>query len=527
GRFLLVDTRPEPGTAETGTAEPGAALVAALREAVRADEPQLALRGGRALVPRMGRAEAERELTAPPGERAWRLVAGGAGPDDLTAVPSPRASAPLEPGQVRIAVRAAGLNFRDVLIALDMYPDPAASIGSEGAGVVLEVSEGVTGVAVGDRVMGLFEEAFGPVAVADARMVAPVPDGWSLREAAAAPVAFLTAWYGLVELGGLRPGETVLVHGATGGVGMAAVQVARHLGAEVFATASPAKHPVLEGMGVGAGHRASSRDLDFEERFRSATGGRGVDVVLNSLAGEFTDASLRLLATGGRLVEMGKTDLRDPDAVAREHGVAYRAFDLIADAGPERIGRLLAALGELFAAGALTALPVTAWRLGRAGQALRQLSRARHTGKLVLDVPPAPDPEGTVLITGGTGTLGGLIAEHLVRSRGIRHLLLLSRRGPDAPGAGELTGPGSARSARGCGWPRWTSGTRQRSAGRSRVSTRRIRSPASSTRRASWPTRCCPRRTGSAWRRSGRPRPRRRPICTAPPPGCRWACSCC
>ncbi|MEU1665166.1 SDR family NAD(P)-dependent oxidoreductase [Streptomyces sparsogenes] len=458
GRFLLVDTRPEtgtagtgtaePGAAEPGTAEPGAALVAALREAVRADEPQLALRGGRALVPRMARAEAERELTGPPGERAWRLVAGGAGPDDLMAAPSPRASAPLEPGQVRIAVRAAGLNFRDVLIALDMYPDPAASIGSEGAGIVLEVSEGVTGVAVGDRVMGLFEDAFGPVAVADARMVAPVPDGWSLREAAAAPVAFLTAWYGLVELGGLRPGETVLVHGATGGVGMAAVQVARHLGAEVFATASPAKHPVLEGMGVGAGHRASSRDLDFEERFRSATGGRGVDVVLNSLAGEFTDASLRLLATGGRLVEMGKTDLRDPDVVAREHGVAYRAFDLIADAGPGRIGRLLAALGELFAAGALTPLPVTAWRLGRAGQALRQLSQARHTGKLVLDVPPAPDPDGTVLITGGTGTLGGLIAEHLVRSRGVRHLLLLSRRGPDAPGAGELTARLGALGAR-------------------------------------------------------------------------------
>ncbi|MGY0063232.1 SDR family NAD(P)-dependent oxidoreductase [Streptomyces sp. LZ34] len=431
GRFLLIDTDADADT--------DAELPAVLREAIRTDEPQLALRGGRALVPRMARVDTERELTAPPGERAWRVVAGGTGPDDLTAVPSPRASAPLAPGQVRIAVRAAGLNFRDALIALDMYPDAAASIGSEGAGVVLEVSEGVTQVAVGDRVMGLFDDAFGPVAVADARTVAPVPHGWSFRDAAAAPVAFLTAWYGLVELGGLRSGETVLIHGAAGGVGMAAVQVARHLGAEVFATASPAKHPVLEGMGVDAAHRASSRDLGFEAAFSSATGGRGVDVVLNSLAGEFTDASLRLLAPGGRLIEMGKTDVRDPDQVAREHSVAYQAFDLIADAGPERLGQLLAALGERFADGGFTPLPVTGWRLGQARQALRQLSQARHTGKLVLDVDPAPDPDGTVLITGGTGTLGGLIAEHLVRSGGVRHLLLLSRRGPEAPGAEELT----------------------------------------------------------------------------------------
>ncbi|MFI1851558.1 SDR family NAD(P)-dependent oxidoreductase [Streptomyces sp. NPDC020480] len=433
GRFLLIDTGCDTGCdADTGLAE-------AVREAVRADEPQLALRGGRALVPRLARADTEPELAAPPGERAWRVVAGKTGPDDLTTASSPQASALLAPGEVRIAVRAAGLNFRDALIALDMYPDAEASIGNEGAGVVVEVSDGVTGVAVGDRVMGLFDGAFGPVTVADARMVARVPHGWSLREAAAAPVAFLTAWYGLVELGGLRPGETVLIHGATGGVGMAAVQVARHLGAEVFATASPAKHPVLEGMGVDAAHRASSRDLEFEAVFSAATGGRGVDLVLNSLAGEFTDASLRLLAPGGRLIEMGKTDVRDPERVARDHSVAYRAFDLIADAGPEHIGRLLAAVGERFATGAFTPLPVTAWRLGQVRQALRQLSQARHTGKLVLDVAPAPDPDGTVLITGGTGTLGGLIAEHLVRSGGVRHLLLLGRRGPDAPGAAELT----------------------------------------------------------------------------------------
>ncbi|MDX3229721.1 SDR family NAD(P)-dependent oxidoreductase [Streptomyces sp. ME19-01-6] len=426
---------------KTDSTPPAAALLNALRAAACAAEPQLALRAGRALVPRMARAdgEAEAELAPPAGERAWRVTAGGGGtgPDDLRAEASPRAAAPLAPGQVRIAVRAAGLNFRDVLITLGMYPDATATIGSEGAGIVTEVAGGVTGLAAGDRVMGLFDDAFGPLAVADARMVAPVPDGWGFREAAAAPVAFLTAWYALVELGGLRSGETVLIHGAAGGVGMAAVQVARHLGAEVYATASPAKHGVLQAMGIDADHRASSRDLHFENAFPR------MDVVLNSLAGDFTDASLRLLHDGGRFVEMGKTDLRDPEQVARGHaGAAYRAFDLIADAGPERMGRLLAALGERFASGAFTPLPVTAWRLGQARQALRHLAQARHTGKLVLDVEkaaPPLDPAGTVLLTGGTGTLGGLIAEHLVRAHGVRHLLLLSRRGPDAPGAAELT----------------------------------------------------------------------------------------
>ncbi|KUJ43760.1 polyketide synthase [Streptomyces albus subsp. albus] len=416
----------------------GDCSAAALRQAVAADEPQLALRSGRLLVPRLVRADAGQGLTAPPGERAWCLRAGGTTVDDLAAVPHPRAARPLAPGEVRIAVRAAGVNFRDVLIAVGMYPDDAASVGSEGAGTVVEVSEGVVGLAVGDRVMGLFEEAFGPLAVADARMVAPVPDGWGFREAAAAPVAFLTAWYALVDLAGLRSGQTVLVHAATGGVGMAAVQVARHLGAEVYATASPGKHRVLERMGIDRAHRASSRDLDFEPAFRAATGGRGVDVVLNSLAGEFTDASLRSLARGGRLVEMGKTDPRDPARIAREHSVAYRAFDLIADAGPERIGRLLGVLGELFAAGALRPLPVRARPLGLAGRVLRELSQARHTGKLVLDVPPAPVPYGTVLVTGGTGTLGALVAEHLVRSGQTGRLLLLSRRGLESPGAAEL-----------------------------------------------------------------------------------------
>ncbi|MFD4688407.1 type I polyketide synthase, partial [Streptomyces sp. NPDC058461] len=268
--------------------------------------------------------------------------------------------------------------------------------------------------------------------------VARVPEGWTFAQAASVPIVFLTAYYALTDLGAVEAGESVLVHAAAGGVGMAAVQLARHLGAEVFGTASPAKWDTLRALGLDDDRIASSRDTHFEAAFLAATGGRGVDVVLDSLAGEFVDASLRLLPGGGRFLEMGKTDVRDPEAVAAEHdGVTYRAFDLW-EAGPERIGEMLSDLVALFESGALTPLPVTCWDVRKAPEAFRYLSQARHVGKVVLTVPAPLDPEGTVLITGGTGGLGALVARHLVTERGVQRLLLASRRGLDAPGATEL-----------------------------------------------------------------------------------------
>ncbi|CAL9584972.1 hypothetical protein SUDANB176_05115 [Streptomyces sp. enrichment culture] len=430
-RLLLVDT--------DGTDASLTALPAAVAAATAADESQLALRAGEARVPRLARLGADGALVPPSDGAAWRLDTVGAGTlENLALVPWAAADAPPAPGHLRIEVRAAGLNFRDVLGALGMYPGDL-TLGAEGAGVVTAVGPSVDGFRVGDRVMGVFPSGLGPVCVADARTVAPIPDDWSFEQAAAVPVAFVTAYYGLVDVGGLRAGESVLVHAAAGGVGMAAVQLARHLGAEVFATASEGKWDAVRELGVTDDHLASSRDLGFADRFLEVTEGRGVDVVLDSLAREFVDASLRLLPRGGRFVEMGKTDIRDAQEVATAHfGVRYRAFDVV-DAGPQRIGEILREVIGLFRQGVLTHLPRTHWDLRRAPEAFRFMSQARHIGKIVLTVPRRPDPRRTVLITGGTGVLGGMLARHLVTERGVRHLVLLSRRGPEDPSAAGLT----------------------------------------------------------------------------------------
>ncbi|MGW4116845.1 SDR family NAD(P)-dependent oxidoreductase, partial [Actinosynnema sp. NPDC004786] len=376
------------------------------------DESELAVRRGVLLAPRLTRVD--RALTPPDGP--WRLAdVGTGGIDDLALVPRP--DVPPGPGEVRVALRAAGLNFRDVLIALDVYPGEAV-MGGEGAGVVLDVGPGVDRFRPGDRVFGLVPGAFGPVAVADHRLLAPIPDGWSFARAASVPVVFLTAWYGLVDLGRVRPGDRVLIHAGTGGVGMAAIQLARHLGAEVFATASPGKWEVLRGLGLADDHIASSRTLEFEQRFPA------VDVVLNSLTDEFLDASLRLLAPGGRFVEMGKTDIRAPE------GVDYTAFD-IADAGPARLGEILADTVAAFADGVLSPLPLDVRGVRDAVDVFRHMSQARHIGKIVLALPPVLD--GTVLITGGLGTLGRALARHLVVRHGVRRLVLVGRGGGVPP----------------------------------------------------------------------------------------------
>ncbi|WP_446035244.1 polyketide synthase dehydratase domain-containing protein, partial [Streptomyces olivaceus] len=385
----------------------------ALPAALATGEPQLAVRAGRASTPRLTRTVPADTLAAPAGAGAWHLDTAVTGTlEGLVLRPAPEVREPLAEGQVRIAVRAAGLNFRDVLIALDMYPG-SAHFGGEGAGVVLETGPGVVSLKPGDRVMGLLRNGFGPEALADHRHLVRMPSDWTFEEAASVPIVFTTAYYGLFDRAGLRAGESVLVHAAAGGVGMAAVQLARHAGAEVFGTAGTGKWDALHANGLDRLHIGNSRTLAFREQFLTATDGRGVDVVLDALAHEFVDASLDLMPRGGRFLEMGKTDIRDAAEVAATHpGVAYQAFDLV-EAGPDRVQEILTELLSLFERGALTPLPVRAWDVRKAPEAFRYVSQARHVGKVVLTLPRALDPEGTVLVTGGLGTLGRLVARHL------------------------------------------------------------------------------------------------------------------
>ncbi|HEY7143247.1 MAG TPA: polyketide synthase dehydratase domain-containing protein, partial [Streptosporangiaceae bacterium] len=291
GRLILADlpAGPVPGHVN---------LLGTLAGALATGEPELAIREQGAYGRRLARPAGE--LTPPDGPVPWRLDITEQGSlDALRFVACPEVAAPLGPGQVRVAVRAAGMNFRDIAISLGLIQLQDSPIGGDLAGVVTETGPGVTGLAAGDRVLGMVGGAFGPVAVTDARLLVRIPDGWSFAQAASVPSPFMTAWYGLVDLAGARAGQRVLVHAAAGGVGMAAVSIGRYLGLEVYGTASAGKHGVLAGRGLDAAHVASSRDGGFAAEFLAATGGAGVDIVLNALAGELTDASLRLLPRGG------------------------------------------------------------------------------------------------------------------------------------------------------------------------------------------------------------------------------------
>ncbi len=412
-----------------------------------AGEPQVLVRNDTVYTGRVHGSRAVDALLVPPGGDAWRLGMSSRGTfENLVLEPIPDADAALDAGQVRVAVRTMPANFRDVMIALGLYPDEDAVMGVEASGVVIETAPDVRRFAVGDRVTGLFPEGTGTMAITDARLLMDIPSGWSYTEAATAPVVFATAYYALTALADVKAGQRILIHAAAGGVGMAAVQLARHFGLDVYATASQGKWDTLRSMGFDDDHIGDSRSLEFEDKFRAATGGRGVDVVLDSLAGDFVDASLRLVAPGGVFLEMGKTDIRDAGEVAAEHGgVHYRAFDLF-EAGADHIERMLSDLAALFEDATLRPLPVTTFDVRRAPAALRYLSQARHTGKVVLTMPDAW-ALGTVVITGGTGMAGSALARHVVANHGVRNLVLIGRRGPDAPGAAELAAELSAGGA--------------------------------------------------------------------------------
>jgi acyl transferase domain-containing protein/NADPH:quinone reductase-like Zn-dependent oxidoreductase/acyl carrier protein len=351
--------------------------------------------------------------------------------DEIRVVAGQRSA--VGPGQVEITVAVAGLNFRDVLRGLRRLSSSGETFGGECSGTISAVGEGVAGFAMGDRVMALAAGALSSHVVVDARCVHPVPDDWSLAAAATVPVAFLTADLGLSRLAQLRRGQSILIHAAATGVGLAAVMIARAKGAEIFATASPSKWPLLARLGVV--NVMSSRDTDFAAAILAATDGRGVDVVLNALTGPAVEASLRVLKAGGLFLEMGKTDLWDVARVAAVNPTArYQPFDL-GILSPAEVATSFADLMPRFAVGDLVPLPRRIHPVTGTPGAFRTMAQAGHLGKIVIafdaTVGPQLAPGASYLVTGGTGALGlqviGWLADH-----GARHVIVAARRPPSA-----------------------------------------------------------------------------------------------
>ncbi|ORE95645.1 Fatty acid synthase transmembrane protein [Stappia sp. 22II-S9-Z10] len=362
---------------------------------------------------------------------------------------APVAHPALGPGDVRIRVDASGLNFRDVMWTLGLLPHEALedgfagpTLGMECAGVVEAVGDAVTGIAPGDQVLAFAPQSFASHVTVTADSVIPRPEGLAPEAAATMPVAFLTAFYALIELARLEEDETVLIHGGAGGVGLAAMQIAKWRGARVFVTAgTPEKRALLRQLGADAVF--DSRSLTFAEEAVAATGGAGVDVVLNSLAGEAMERSLDTLKPFGRFCELGKRDFyADTKLGLRPFRQNLSYFGIDADQlmkhRPKVARRVLTQIVEMMDSGDLTPLPFRPFDAGGVKDAYRLMQAAGHIGKIVVTPPqPAEAPaavpatvsaDKAYLLVGGVSGFGFRTAEWLI-AEGARDLVLVSRSG--------------------------------------------------------------------------------------------------
>ncbi len=363
---------------------------------------------------------------------------------------------PPGPGQIEVAVSASSVNFADVLVAFGRYPafdGVLPRLGTDFAGVVTAVGPDVTEHRVGDPVGGMTSDGcWGSFVTCDARLATTVPPGLTDAQAAAVTTAHATAWYGLHELARIKAEDKVLIHSATGGVGQAAIAIARAAGAEIFATAgSTTRRELLHDMGIE--HVYDSRSIEFAERIRHDTDGYGVDVVLNSLTGTAMSAGIKLLSFGGRFVEIGKRDIYGDTRLGLfpfRRNLMFYAVDLglMSVTHPAQIRELLTTVYRLTADGTLPVPESTHYPLIGAATAIRAMSAAEHTGKLILDVaqtrrstvvlPPEQvriaRPDGAYIITGGLGGLGLFLAEKMACG-GAGRIVLVSRSAPDQKAA--------------------------------------------------------------------------------------------
>ncbi|MGU3283195.1 SDR family NAD(P)-dependent oxidoreductase [Methylobacterium mesophilicum] len=372
-------------------------------------------------------------------------------------------------GEIEIAVEATGLNFRDVLWALSMLPEEILEdgfagprLGLECAGRVTAVGPGVKGFKAGDPVVAFAQSGFATHIVVPEIVVAPSPQGLDPMAAATVPVAFLTAYYGLVSCARMRRGEWVLVHGGAGGVGLAALQIAKLKGARVIATAGSREKRALV-KALGAEHVLDSRSLAFVDEVRAITGD-GVDIVLNSLFGEAMERSLNALRPFGRFVELGKRDY-----VANTHiglrpfrrNLSYFGVDLdqvIQHQGDDG-ARMFREVMALFNDGGLKPLPYQPFTAAETSDAFRLMQQSGHIGKIVISPPKAGtifketkrpftvSETGVHLVTGGLGGFGLEAARWLV-DKGARHLVLAGRKGATTDEAKAIVAELSGRGAK-------------------------------------------------------------------------------
>lgn len=396
------------------------------------DEPELALRQGKFLATRLLQWARSGHLAVPrSADYALAPTERGA-IDNLrlteTEVPPP------DEGYVQVRVEAAGLNFRDVLNVLGLYPGDPGPIGGDFAGIVTQLGGGVTGLEVGQRVYGFMQGAFASRFNVPAQLLAPLPEGLGAVAAATIPAAALTARLAF-DWAQLKRGDRVLIHAASGGVGLAAIQMAQQHGVIVFATASTYKRATLRKLGVE--HVYDSRTTDFADQILADTDGAGVDVVLNSLTNEgFVEATVRATAQNGRFAEIAKRDIWTPEQMAAARpDIAYEivALDTVTFQEPERIRGLLGEVSDGLARGEWTPLPAEIYPLTEAKTAFRRMQQARHIGKIVLQMPNPLQPRGdrSYLITGGLGAIGLHMAAYLAQL-GAGDIVLTRRRAPDA-----------------------------------------------------------------------------------------------
>ncbi|SOX55080.1 polyketide synthase family protein [Mycobacterium ahvazicum] len=395
------------------------------------EEPELALRQGKLLASRLLPWSRSGHLTVPRSSD-YILAPTERGAIDNLRLTEAEVSAPDE-GYVQVRVEAAGLNFRDVLNVLGLYPGDPGPIGGDFAGTVTQLGGGVTGLEVGQRVYGFMQGAFASRFNVPAQLLAPIPDGVGAVAAATIPAAALTVRLAF-DWAQVQPGDRVLIHAASGGVGLAAIQMAQQCGATVFATASTYKRATLRKLGVQ--YVYDSRTTDFADQILADTDGAGVDVVLNSLTNEgFLEATVRATAQNGRFAEIAKRDIWTPEQMAQVRpDIAYEivALDTVTFQEPERIRGLLTEVSEGLGKGEWAPLPAEIYPLTEARAAFRRMQQARHIGKIVVQIPNplAPRTDRSYLITGGLGAIGLHTASYLAQL-GAGDIVLTSRRQPD------------------------------------------------------------------------------------------------